>query len=187
MFKILSVLLIVSLILITNSAGLASSISINLEKTLESSDKKSWTFIIYLDADNNLENAAKKAFNLLELTGSNKNISIVVQFDSLNLFKGVRRYYVTYDVSSDINSDLIEILDEKNMGSPDTLIDFVNWAYVNYPADRYCLILYDHGNGWRSGFLTDETNNDYLSMYELKNRYEPYKTKHSTEHRYTPL
>src|SRR5690606_28366009 len=36
-----------------------------------------------------------------------------------------------------------------DMGNPDTLGDFIKWAKQNYPADRYCLILWNHGNGWK--------------------------------------
>lgn len=168
MFKKTSILITISIFLITNP-GFASSISIELEKNSAGLDEKPWTFIVYLDGDNNLEKTAKKAFNLLETAGSNEDINIIVEFDSLLLFEGVRRYYVTHDTSSDITSEIIETLDEKNMGDPSTLIDFVTWVCTNYPAERYCLILYDHGNGWRPSFLIDETDNDDLSMSELKN------------------
>ena len=39
-------------------------------------------------------------------------------------------------------------LGEVNMASGDSLVDFVTWAVENYPADKYALILSDHGMGW---------------------------------------
>ena len=33
-----------------------------------------------------------------------------------------------------------------------TLVDFVRWAVENYPADKYALILSDHGMGWPGGW-----------------------------------
>ncbi len=38
------------------------------------------------------------------------------------------------------------------MASGDTLVDFVKWAVSNYPADKYVLILSDHGMGWPGGW-----------------------------------
>ena len=38
------------------------------------------------------------------------------------------------------------------MSSGDTLVDFVTWAAQTYPADKYVLILSDHGMGWPGGW-----------------------------------
>jgi len=35
------------------------------------------------------------------------------------------------------------------MGSPTTLSNFIQWAKSKYPADRYALVLWNHGGGWR--------------------------------------
>jgi len=48
-----------------------------------------------------------------------------------------------------------ERLGERNTGSADTLIEFVEWAMATAPAERYALILWDHGSG------LDGTNDDY--------------------------
>ncbi len=39
---------------------------------------------------------------------------------------------------------------------PSTLSDFIRWGAANYPADRYILILWDHGGGPVYGFGYDE-------------------------------
>ncbi len=39
---------------------------------------------------------------------------------------------------------------------PETLSDFIRWGAENYPADRYLLILWDHGAGPVYGFGYDE-------------------------------
>lgn len=38
------------------------------------------------------------------------------------------------------------------MSDPKTLIDFVTWSMQKYPADKYVLILSDHGMGWPGGW-----------------------------------
>ncbi|MBR2529035.1 MAG: peptidase C11 [Blautia sp.] len=44
------------------------------------------------------------------------------------------------------------------MTDPATLTDFIRWSARNYPADRYDLILWDHGGGSLSGYGYDEKN-----------------------------
>ena len=43
-------------------------------------------------------------------------------------------------------------LGEANMADGQTLVDFVTWAIQTYPADKYVLILSDHGMGWPGGW-----------------------------------
>jgi KaiC/GvpD/RAD55 family RecA-like ATPase len=54
------------------------------------------------------------------------------------------------------------------MGDPDTLKGFVNWTISYYPANYYCLVLWDHGAGV-IGLCLDYTPSptDCLSLPEL--------------------
>ena len=40
-------------------------------------------------------------------------------------------------------------LPELDMGSAETLSEFIEWAMASYPAERYCLVIWNHGTGWR--------------------------------------
>ena len=58
---------------------------------------------------------------------------------------------------------------EKDMGSasmtrPETLASFIQYGVKNYPANRMCLILWDHGGGSISGYGYDEKNASGGSM-----------------------
>jgi len=44
----------------------------------------------------------------------------------------------------------------KNMSKGDTLTDFINFCATDYPADRYMLVLWDHGGGTVDGYAYDE-------------------------------
>ena len=44
------------------------------------------------------------------------------------------------------------------MSEPESLTDFIKWAKNNYPADRYMLVLWDHGGGFASGYGVDGLN-----------------------------
>ena len=43
-----------------------------------------------------------------------------------------------------------------SMTDPDTLSDFIRWCSKKFPADRNCLIFWDHGGGSVSGYGYDE-------------------------------
>ncbi len=57
-------------------------------------------------------------------------------------------------------------LGEQNMGDPKTLTDFIVWGISQFPAEKYVIILWDHGNGI-NGFGYDEIFGDNLSLIEL--------------------
>lgn len=59
-------------------------------------------------------------------------------------------------------------LGDKNMGSKNTLYNFVSYCSKNYPADRYGLIFWNHGGGTLGGVCADENyDNDTLSLLEI--------------------
>ena len=47
-------------------------------------------------------------------------------------------------------------LGRKSMTDPSTLSSFIQYCKTNYPADRYCLIFWDHGGGSISGYGYDQ-------------------------------
>ncbi len=51
-----------------------------------------------------------------------------------------------------LGSRVVQNLGEVNMASPESLIDFAAWAMEAYPADKYVLIMSDHGMGWPGGW-----------------------------------
>ena len=58
---------------------------------------------------------------------------------------------------------------ERDMGSPQTLADFVTWARASYPSRRTALFFWDHGWGWWPGYtMHDVTSNDTLDMDEIR-------------------
>lgn len=143
---------------------------------LKRAELSEWTFLVYLDGDNDLEEQILKALNSLEKVGSIDNVKIVVQIDrhpaydsSNGNWTNTRRYYITKDDDPDIvNSEMKEDLGELNMGDPKTLADFIIWSMTKYPARHYGLVLVDHGSGWRAICLDSTSNDDYLTMVELK-------------------
>ena len=66
--------------------------------------------------------------------------------------------------------DVIEISAnaKMNMGSANTLSAFLNYCATNYAAQRYSLILWDHGGGPILGYGDDELSRDSMLLSELQ-------------------
>ena len=65
--------------------------------------------------------------------------------------------------------ELMQTLPLQNMADPGTLADFIRWGVETCPAKKYALVLWDHGDGARSGLIIDELfDRDILYLYELK-------------------
>lgn len=120
-----------------------------------------WLVMMYQDADDQaLERDIMMDLNEMEMIGSTDQVMIVSQVDR---FRGgysgdgnwdsTRRYLVTYDDDlNNLGSELLMDLGEKNMGDAYTLADFLTWAIKTYPADKYMLVMSDHGMGWPGGW-----------------------------------
>ena len=108
-------------------------------------DKK-WTFMVYLAGDNNLESFGTKDLIEMKVAGSSDQVSIVAQFDRMS-DEVTRRYYLAAEGS--LKDNCVAELPEVNTGDPKALSAFISWACINYPADRYALVLWNHGAGWK--------------------------------------
>jgi len=143
---------------------------------------KPWTVMVYIGADNNLSEVVNSDVDEMESAGSSANLDIVCQIDGKvggwggtgyddylgDSWATVRRYHIQNGSSSNgsIDAGFIADLGELNSEDPDVLRDFVFWASDNYPADRYMLVLWNHGGGWEKGDMAskaivwDDTNGD---------------------------
>jgi hypothetical protein len=129
--------------------------------------------MVYMDADNDLDPYSQADLNEMMAVGSSANVTVLVQYDGYGPNTPALRYKVEKGSLTKL-ADLGEI----NTASGDTLRDFITFGVNNYPADHYSLVLWDHGNGWKTGstrpiaksILTDWTSNGNKSA-ELANYY----------------
>ena len=130
--------------------------------------------MVYLDADNNLEDVGIDNFLSMARVGSTADVNIVVQFDRNSGNDGryddwstTKRYRVMKDMLPNA-ANALQDLGELNMADSATLTDFVEWATTTYQADHYFLDLWDHGLGWQ-GVALDElpVPGDVMSAVEL--------------------
>jgi Clostripain family len=135
-----------------------------------------WTIMVYSAADDVvLEENMWFDVNEMELVGSTEQMNVVVQIDRYSgAFTGdgdwteARRYLVSQDDDlSQLNSQIVQSLGEVDTGDPQTLIDFVTWTVENYPAQKYALVMSDHGGGWTGGFSDMSAGDSALTMPEI--------------------
>ena len=115
-----------------------------------------WTILVYMNAANDLQQFSVLNMNQIERVASNPDVRFVVQWKQFpaqfsgGTFNGTRRYLASSDFSNNINSTLLQDMGTSiDMGSTQTLHEFITWGKANFPADHYCLIVWNHGNGWR--------------------------------------
>ena len=135
-----------------------------------------WTVMVYISGDNNLEDFVVKDIELeLAPTGSSANMQVVALADrgpgydtSYGDWQTTKLFHVTHGMKADSASAVAD-WGERNMGDPQTLVDFVTWTKANYPADHYAFYFWGHGSNWHPGVvMQDDTNTDALDMGEVK-------------------
>ena len=115
--------------------------------------KAEWTVMVFLNADNNLEEFGLEDFQEMAKVGSSDKLNIVVQFDrtpgyakSTPDWTQTLRFRVTKDMKA-LPANALADIGEQNMGDGKTLEQFVSWAMKEYPANHYMLDVWDHGQG----------------------------------------
>ena len=131
-----------------------------------------WTFLIYMDGDNNLETVGIENFLAMARVGSTPRVNIVVQFDravgvddSYGGWTDTKRFLVQRGMTPTAMNATMN-LTEQNMADPATLVDFATWGAVTYPADHYFIDVWDHGLGWQ-GVLSDNSPGGFMTTADF--------------------
>ena len=132
---------------------------------------KDWTVLVYLAADNDLAPFGLIDINEMEQIGSTDAVDVVVQFDGSEEHspeaKGSCRYHIEKDNDMNtITSPVVEDLGEVDMGSQNTLVEFLNWGMTKYPSEKYFLIIWNHGNGWYQNL--EESSIDFTAPQDVQ-------------------
>lgn len=156
-FQHLARLLLVAIFVLSPLASFHSASAVAPRQDADSD----WLVMIYSAADDNvLEEDMMIDLQEAELIGSSDAVKIVVQtdrhqgaFSGMDDWTSTKRLLIEQDGDMDqFASTELDDLGEVNMSDGDTLRDFVVWAVNEFPAQRYALILSDHGAGWPGGW-----------------------------------
>ncbi len=136
--------------------------------------EQTYTLMVYMCGSDLESDGGYASSDISEMLYAYKDekINIVMQ-------TGCTNEWQDYDISSEENEIyivennelvLVETLNHNEMLSVDSLSNFIEYSKINYEADRYGLIMWDHGGGAISGFGYDETTggDDTLTLDEIK-------------------
>lgn len=108
-------------------------------------DRRAWTVLVYLAGDNNLDPSGIGDLLEMKRVGSTPQVGVVAEFDRAS-GKGARRYFLRK--GGTLAADAVATLGRVNTGDPKRLLDFIRWGVETCPAERYALVLWNHGQGW---------------------------------------
>ena len=120
-----------------------------------------YTIMIYMcgtDLESRAGMATADLNEILHSTISDK-VNIIVETGGTKTWKNTvisNKTNQRYKCTSEGLVLLEDNLGRKTMTEPDTLTDFIRYCKDNFSADRYSLILWDHGGGSTKGFGYDE-------------------------------
>lgn len=121
-------------------------------------EKSDWLLLVYMAADNNLNYFAWHNIKQMATTGSNKNITAVIQLNEPGANKKTQRYLIEQNKAILLNEDQVAAGKKLNTGDPQTLIDFCLETINQFPANHIALILWDHGTGYLDPMRTKLIN-----------------------------
>ena len=118
-------------------------------------------YIIGSDLESQTGMATMDLNEILHADLSNENLNIVVETGMSS--RNIERWKATSR-----GLQRLETLKSAAMTKPETLSSFIQFAAKQAPADRYMLILWDHGGGSVAGYGRDEIyTNDTMTTNEV--------------------
>lgn len=106
---------------------------------------KAWTFIVFMNGDNNLDSFGDLNLSQMKTVGSTDAVNIIVLRDRYNQSTTAKIYYVQKGSLKTVK-DYGKNID---MGDWHQTVELFKFSAENYPADRYAFVVWDHGGGWK--------------------------------------
>ncbi len=141
-------------------------------------DGVKYTILVYMNGSNLESDGGMATQDLEEMLSASypyENINVVVQTGGTAQWQNnvvpndrLARYLITGQGMESIGEE-----PSASMGDPATLADFIDFGVQGYPAEKYGLVLWNHGGGSVGGYGVDELyNHDGLTLAELGEAFE---------------
>ena len=105
---------------------------------------KPWNFMVYMSNNNNLHRYGILNLKQMMQVGSTNSMNLLLQMDELGE-SNISRYHIQQD-----KANLIQVQNgtpTSFSGTPENLYQFGSWVVNSYPAQKNCLVLWNHGAG----------------------------------------
>ncbi len=165
MRKVSSIIAATALMISVSAASFAATPA---KKTAKKAPVKEWTFAVFLNADNNLDEFGVEDQEEMSRVGSNENLNIVTLID-----RECGPAQINYIEKGKIKK--IKDMGELDMGDYKELVKFCKFIKENYPAKHYMIGIWNHGSGWKAktdknvvrGVSYDDSSNNHITTNEL--------------------
>lgn len=156
-----------------------------VKKAMNNSDE-SWVFYWYLCGSDLESQNGCASLDLEELMSVQLPENVKVVFEAGGSSAWNNDYFsadkLTRGVYSSEGLEIVEEIPVANMGSAETLSDFLSFCNENYPADKRAVLFWNHGGGSVTGLAFDELYKfDSLQLSELTAAFEEQKTNEKYE------
>jgi len=109
--------------------------------------KKEWTILVYMAADNDLRRFAVRNIQQMTTIGSNSRFNLLVHLDiKTGKDKVSEFYYIEKDKVTEFKVYQNDML-PMDSGNPQTLLEFCKHGITGFPANHYMLVAWNHGTG----------------------------------------
>ncbi len=132
-----------------------------------SAAEKEWTWMVFLNADNNLDQFGVTDQNEMAKIGSNDYLNIVSLIDR-------EKGPATLNYIEKNNIVPIADMGEVDMGDYKFLAQWAKDMINKYPAKHYALIIWNHGSGWKNnqnqvikGISYDDSTGNHITTEQL--------------------
>ena len=118
-------------------------------------------YIIGSNLENRVGSASLNIAQMKDATKRGDSLKFVVQAGGSDRWftKGISDKSVgRYEISGGDLKEKESLPGSLSMSDQESLEDFIKWAKEEYPADRYMLVLWDHGGGFAGGYGIDDLN-----------------------------
>jgi hypothetical protein len=132
------------------------------------------TIMVYLLGTDLESRGGMATMDLQEMLDADlsENVNVVIETGGTAVWKNdvmSNKTNQRFLISSKGMSLIEEDLGKKSMVDPDTLTDFIKYSESNFPADRYFLVMWDHGGGSVTGYGYDEHfKGDTMTLDEIE-------------------
>lgn len=138
----------------------------------EVSSDNEWAVYLYLCGSDLESEGGAATMDLLELLDAKlpENVKVIIQTGGASLWQNefVNPEFLERYVYDSNGLTLIEQQPSANMGSQETLSDFLAFAKTNYPAEKTGFLFWNHGGGSVAGAAFDELyGGDSLTLDEM--------------------
>ncbi len=130
-----------------------------------------WTVLVHLSTDFMTDSRWANYFKTIESIERmdyNNRIKIVLMVDYYGPIPDYEDGYYFITGADDIKGDIVVKKGEINSGDPKEVMDFIDWAVLNYPSDNYLYMTHAHGGGFKDDLAFDIRRDDTLTYKDIE-------------------